>query len=242
MQTYTIPQGTKELTIQTYNDKIVIEFVPEKKKPIFTTEDGVNLYGKQDECWYARLCDNGIGKQPFVHEAMDSHSGFKYFSSQQAARQYVAEKKWEPKDGEICFVSNPRGKWIIIFDNKAKDNRTYYKSLCSIDGCDVRIRKDWGDFETIRPATPSEAQLLFDKLAEAGYRWNAEEKKVEKVRWMAEKGGNYWTIINGRIDSYRENKGVIDNRIYESGFYFRTRTQTEAAFEAVKNLLLNTEF
>lgn len=31
-------------------------------------------------------------------------------------------------------------------------------------------------------ATEEERQLLFDKMAEQGLRWNAEEKRVEKIR------------------------------------------------------------
>ena len=45
------------------------------------------------------------------------------------------------------------------------------------------VSHDW------RLATDEEKQLLFDKMKEQGLRWNAEEKKVEKIRWRAEIGG-----------------------------------------------------
>lgn len=233
MQTYTIPQGTKELTIETYNDKIVIEFVPEKT---FKTEDGTIKFG--DDFWDVNkelLVAKGSWKLGDKFICFDGH---KIFSSEQAARQYVAEKKWEPKDGEVIATK----WWIAMFQKGTCENYHHYFS-CKLNGDNFSERSGFSSGQKdFRLATPSEAQLLFDKLAEAGYRWNAEEKKAEKVRWRAENGGNYWTIINGRIDSYRENKGIIDNEIYESGLYFHTRTQAEAAFEAVKNLLLNTEF
>lgn len=33
----------------------------------------------------------------------------------------------------------------------------------------------------VRPATDKEKKLLFNKLKAAGYQWNAEAKKVEKL-------------------------------------------------------------
>lgn len=233
MQTYTIPQGTKELTIETYNDKIVIEFVPEKT---FKTEDGIIKFG--DEFWHvdSDLC---VSKGKWLKgEEFIVIDGYKIFSSEQAARQYVAEKTWEPKDGEVCY--NEDNESISIFKDADSDIRSSVH--CGIDHlCRFYTNSTLWSYPD-RPATPSESQLLFDKLAEAGYRWNAEEKKVEKVRWRARRGELYWTIINGSISWRVDDKNVIDNGFYNSGLYFRTRTQAEAAFEAVKNLLLNTEF
>ena len=39
-----------------------------------------------------------------------------------------------------------------------------------------------------RHATEEEKQFLFDKMKEKGLRWDAEEKRVEKIRWRAKKG------------------------------------------------------
>lgn len=183
MQTYTIPQGTKELTIETYNDKIVIEFVP--------------------------------------------------------------EKTFKPKDGDIIADSWPT---VAIFNSTSDTGGAMYHA--AILKGDLSITEQpcvgIGYTNKFRPATPSEAQLLFDKLAEAGYRWNAEEKKVEKVRWRASNGEKYWTFDLSEVDDAvfedKDSRTLTDDIRYDNYTYFRTRTQAEAAFEAVKNLLLNTEF
>lgn len=238
MQTYTIPQGTKELTIETYNDKIVIEFVSEKKKPIFITEDGVNLYGKQDECWYVRLSDNRIGEQPFVHKEMTDHVNFKYFSTRKAAEEYVAKKSWEPKDGDIVF--NERNESISIFKETVSNTST--KIYCGINQLQEFYEniKSWS--RPTRFATDSEKQLLFDKLAEQGLRWNAEEKKIEKARWRAKHGENYWTFTSTDIFNVSDYGYASDNERYNNGFYFKTEEQAEKARMATINLLLTTEF
>lgn len=45
---------------------------------------------------------------------------------------------------------------------------------------------------SFRHATEEEKQILFDKMKEQGLRWNAEEKKVEKIRWRAKLKERYY--------------------------------------------------
>ena len=131
MQTMKIPQGTKELNIQQYADKIVIEFVPEKKMPIFITEDGVELHNPDDECWYVRLRDNGIGEQPFVHKEMAYHVNFKYFSTRKAAEEYVAKGKkiekirWRARHGENYWAFNGQGSFETFDIGFTEDIKRY---------------------------------------------------------------------------------------------------------------------
>lgn len=241
MQTYTIPQGTKELTIETYNDKIVIEFVSEKKKYSHKTHDGVTIY-EGDKFWCVNEKYETAEAVWVIPGEFTMPNELVIFSTEQAARQYVAEKKWEPKDGEVIkvFLSGASGDNVIaIFENKYGNNvATGLTTERKLRISNIGIHKE----DVKVPATPSEAQLLFDKLAEAGYRWNAEEKKVEKARWRAKRFENYWSINPYGAYESTECFHETDNARYNSGFYFRTRTQAESAFEAVKNLLLNTEF
>ena len=104
-----------------------------------------------------------------------------------------------------------------------------YKRL-SISDDDAR----WGK-EVLRPATEEEKQLLFDKLAEQGLRWNAEEKKVEKIRWRAEKEGFYYfftTALN--VAKAEEDGKEVANHRYAAYNYFRTEEQAEKAAKLVK--------
>lgn len=91
---------------------------------------------------------------------------------------------------------------------------------------------------SFRQATEEEKRLLFEKMNEQGLQWNAEEKKVEKIRWRAKKGENYIFLNVGLTGA-----GVIemdddfDKKIWDSFNYFRTREQAEEAARRVKETL-----
>jgi hypothetical protein len=68
---------------------LVVECKPEAKEPILITEDGVPLFDMYDECWYVRLENLKRGIQPFVHADMANHTDFKYFSTKQAAKEFI---------------------------------------------------------------------------------------------------------------------------------------------------------
>lgn len=87
-------------------------------------------------------------------------------------------------------------------------------------------------------ATEEERQLLFDKMAEQGLRWNAEEKRVEKIRWRAKNGEKYYVVNNfGHVVADKESGFDIDRLRWEFGNYFRTSEQAEKATKAVRETL-----
>lgn len=88
-------------------------------------------------------------------------------------------------------------------------------------------------------ATDEEKQTLFDKMKEQGLRWNAEEKRVEKIRWRAKKGGNYFLLnrTTFEVDHYYDCFDEVDAKLYKYGNYFRTREQAEEAAKRVKETL-----
>lgn len=91
---------------------------------------------------------------------------------------------------------------------------------------------------SFRHATEEEKQQLFAKMKEQGLRWNAEEKRVEKIRWRAEKGEEYHFLSNGLTEgSATETNVSFDKELWDSFNYFRTEEQTEEAAERVKETL-----
>ena len=87
-------------------------------------------------------------------------------------------------------------------------------------------------------ATEEEKQLLFDKMEENGLRWNAEEKKVEKIRWRANDKRAYYCIRDqGDVMVNYEAGFPADEDKWEFGNYFRTSEQAEKAAEAVREAL-----
>lgn len=77
-------------------------------------------------------------------------------------------------------------------------------------------------------------------MKEHGLRWNAEEKKVEKIRWRAKGDKRYYYVGNqGIIIADREYGHYYDKNRHEFGNYFSTSEQAEEAAKRVKELLYN---
>ena len=141
------------------------------------------------------------------------------------------EEVQEFKEGDV-LVSVHNG-CMVIFEkyNSAWSFKSHYN-----EGYDKDAYFNNGAF---RHATEEEKQLLFAKMKEQGLRWNAEEKRVEKVRWRAKKGENYFLLnrITFEVDHYYECFDEVDAKLYKYGNYFRTREQAEEAARRVKETL-----
>ncbi|MBA7489012.1 MAG: hypothetical protein HG422_08320 [Prevotella sp.] len=98
--------------------------------------------------------------------------------------------------------------------------------------------RQWCERSDFRLATEEEKQLLFDKMKEQGLKWNAEEKRVEEIRWRAEKGEEYHFLSNGLTEgSATETNVSFDKELWDSFNYFRTEEQAEEAARRVKETL-----
>ena len=108
----------------------------------------------------------------------------------------ITIEKEEPKfkDGDIV-VSIERDNNICPFIYKKEADKGIYKYYAAMTMSKELIVSDGFDYwnaKIHRLATEEEKQFLFDKLAEQSLRWNAEEKKVEKIRWRAKKSQSYF--------------------------------------------------
>ena len=101
------------------------------------------------------------------------------------------KEKWEPRDGDICFITSHYSFISVFKSQENNDIHTYIdflvddnllvnsvnSNLCSI-----------ANIKEFRPATDSEKQLLFDALAKKGKMWDAQKKAVVDLpRWRAER-------------------------------------------------------
>lgn len=91
---------------------------------------------------------------------------------------------------------------------------------------------------SFRHATEEEKKLLFDKMKEQGLWWNAEKKKVEKIRWRAGVGKSFY-FMNSSLDvlNIEECWSILCDELNSAGNYFRTKEQAEEAAERVKETL-----
>ena len=142
------------------------------------------------------------------------------------------EKVQEFKDGDVlCSFYNDT---MLIFKDVNKCARDYFDCYYNNKGFD---NKRWYS-ESFRHASEEEKQLLFDKMEEQGLKWNAEEKRVENIRWRLKNGDKYHYIFSTLEVSdtiYYDNDAHrlrVEN--YNS---FRTQEYAEEATRRVKETL-----
>lgn len=96
----------------------------------------------------------------------------------------------DAKPGDILIDSWKELKYPIIFilkDFKNVDHGLYkpsdYHSFCYLKANDTHIFcvEGWHHKNNIQPATKEQRDLLFHKMREAGYEWDAEKKELKKI-------------------------------------------------------------
>ena len=164
------------------------------------------------------------------------------------------QKEREFKDGDV-LTSLFDNKVVFIFkedESKQKYNKNDYY-VCHIyvscpAGYVIEVpTKDslsfCGHKEDVRHATNEEKQFLFDKMKEQGLRWNAKEKRVEKIRWRAKYGEQYWYVTSSCFvagDFMREENSLTGSGAIEDwhGYnHFRKKAQAAEAAKRVKETL-----
>ena len=155
-------------------------------------------------------------------------------------------EKWELKDGEIYYTNTDYAEYIfitkkILSDHIATDIMLRDKEYLSV-GFDFDIFKEKTNL--FRPATDSEKQLLFDALANEGKMWDSEKKVVVDLpRWRAERDCRYYYIKNcdATIHPGDDNRFEVDNNLYESGNYFKTKEAAERVAEQIREIFKNSK-
>lgn len=156
------------------------------------------------------------------------------------------EKKEEQefKDGDVLVddFKNPLFPFKIIMIYKGtKSGKGSYECYIHRDTEGNLVRDNSccnSSLSKIRHATEDEKQFLFNKMKENGLQWNAEEKRVETIRWRAKK--NY---IYHRLNCYlrptqeSEEYRTWNQKCYDSYNYFRTEEIAKEAAKRVRETL-----
>ena len=159
------------------------------------------------------------------------------------------------KDGSVVFEKEFEDGDVLIDDYTIPSYPCkiimIYKGTKSEDGCyECYIHRDMNgnlmindsccnsSTTRIRHATEEEKQLLFDKMKEKGLQWNAEEKRVEKIRWRAKRKEDYH-FINTDLTTVKttESEDDTDASRHNAFNYFRTKEYTAEAARRVKEVL-----
>lgn len=146
----------------------------------------------------------------------------------------IEKKEQEFKDGDVLATTKCVGtKTILIFKGK-ESRKNSFRSHFNSSG----LNEEGWAYPLFRYATDEEKQLLFDKMAEQGWRWNAEEKRVEKIRWTPGVGETYHYVnFYAGVSETKNVNGHADEELKEVHNQFRTHEQAEEAAAAVRETL-----
>lgn len=169
-------------------------------------------------------------------------------------RRWNAEKKcleYIPQFGDIVKITLrgcrdfKRDYMICIYPDKnfSEENNFFNLPFLTLKG--ELVLDDTGGskfYKSITPASAKEKQELFDKLAEAGKKWNPETKQLEDIRWRAKKGDKYF-VVNDLLNilSYKDYNNKSDNELYKIGNYFRTPEAALKAADQIKEIFKNSK-
>ena len=159
--------------------------------------------------------------------------------------------KWNSKKKELTkvqkeykcgdFVTSMQGDVAII---EKRDNRERYGLIANLVRVgDLLILGGHGLFSNdfIRGlSTKKEKDALIAALKEKGKVWNAETKKVEALRWRAEKGQSYRYVLltwdGAKVGDALESESGIDRCHYNSGNYFRTKEEAQKVADEINEI------
>lgn len=147
-------------------------------------------------------------------------------------------EKFEPKDGDVVFSGS---SLISIFKEMTSD--TSLAAYAALSKGELKEEFEFWSASNVRPATEEEKKLLFDKLKEEGFEWDAEKKEVVKLKWKPKVGDTYYRpdfnrcmfmCYEGRCryDTMRYIKDFI-----EKGWCFKTKEECQEFCNRLNNAI-----
>ncbi len=123
----------------------------------------------------------------------------------------------DANDGDV--LATKKGNPFIYDKDRYNNGLAYYYA-----GLDVNkeltlksphhMLAHFGELHSVSPATKEQRELLFQKMKEAGYKWDAENKKLNKIEqspiWSEEDENFYKSVING-LQTYNHSDTPCSN-------------------------------
>lgn len=116
------------------------------------------------------------------------------------------------KDGDIAVVNGNSFKQIFLVGEMAG---IYFNGNCEcfcyfgIDSEDDSMFTE-GKYTVERHATQIEKEILFEVLKNKGYRWNAEKRELEEIKWEPNKDEVYFSFFY----NFRDNMFKCESRYW----------------------------
>lgn len=159
-----------------------------------------------------------------------------------------------PKFGDIIkFVNHntpfKRDYLICIYPDTSDPLILYKRDFFNIANLDLDGNlsfhcANFFDRETkVYPASESEKQELFEKLAEVGKRWNPENKKLENIRWIPKNGGIYWYVTEDLVVAETRFSDINNADIFKvkCNNCFKTQEAAQKVVDQIKEIFKNSE-
>lgn len=161
-------------------------------------------------------------------------------------KRWNAEEKhiediWQPKDGDFVTISYEGKSIIFIYKDKCKidENADWYKSYLSLrDNGILSKNKDIiaSPYAVLSKSTESEKLQLLNELAKGGKRWNADEKRIENIKFKPVYDQEYFYPVFFSQYKYMTriwcNKPA-DQVLFEAGMCCKTQEEAIALLKKI---------
>ena len=183
------------------------------------------------------LITNGIlvGKIDEIHElGYHAYFGDHYADVPDAENWH----KWtiqDAKDGDVLTTDT----WTFIF-KKYQDKSVYYH--CAVSTFNNFSISDTGEFDSnyVHPTTKEQRDLLFKKMYEAGYEWDAENKQLKKIEqktaWNEEDYNEIETIACHLDNTDNEGMAEVLRNIRDKYYHIIPQTTWKPSDEQMNTL------
>ena len=161
-----IDEIIEKISEQSHNDKV---------EPKFKVGDLI----KHDKANIIRKVIS-VNSGSYYVENIETNGKIELFNAEQNFHLWTIK---DAKDGDVLVTTSIRNCPFIYRKTDYKNNLAYY--YAGIDGngdfCEGRTLYHFGPVSNVVPATKEQRDLLFSKMREAGYEWNAEKKELRKI-------------------------------------------------------------
>ena len=116
------------------------------------------------------------------------------------------------KDGDVLVYRNIATEIIMLFKSWVVDREAAYTHFHIFDN-DYRVNSSCDCSNGVHLATKEQRVLLFQKMKEAGYEWDAEKKEPKKIEQS--KLTEFEDVVKDMMDTYRDAIGDYETTTEE---------------------------
>ena len=249
-QTFEIPEGCKQISIEQAGNKIITTFEPEFKRGdiISTYYDSIlkyiSIYGDINSeiitysvefnciCRHNNPSIIGIVKLSTESQKKDLFSAISKEGKQwNAEKCCIEDLKVIPKVGacvRIDFINGGHEYFVCGYVGDV------VKSKGNVLNTQLKVDKQM-DYHLDCNFTVLDEDQFQEELSDLGFEYNFEDDTISELRWRPKIGEGYYSFAFEEMATWRNDK--YDRFNMENGFTFKTKLEREEAITKIKNIL-----